>query len=360
MYKTEEGHWTLLEPLVSSNTKIKKEEMAKLPGTKHYFGKTDVPITADYIPHYLFNDCHLWGVMLPGQNFNFQDDLQRRKRWIKFNPKFAGEVHKGILKLALKDAPANVRKEIDRYYSRAILGFIGPIVDQFDRGKYNPLIHFDNCYIKEGWDLVNENLKKFKNQGDLNAFFCASHAIADFYAHSSYVHFAKIIQQPNKDDDYPDLYNPVAPAFETVPAYSKANPPVIGFDLTGNRFSVNKKYWKGPDKSIIANYWGGKVISGRYAQPDDTWKGVESFITEGILSVIPDTLLKDPHFSERGWVPHHNEIAVDNLPRPASHTLYNDTRLDRLSKISYENQFKWRKNAAVRHIRKVFEENKKP
>ncbi len=358
MYKTERGRWILLEPLVSFGPKTNKTLVSDLPGTKDYFGRQNVPVKAEYIPYYIFNDFHLWGMLVKGRTINFQDDLVRRKKWTKFNPKFAGEVHKNILQLALKDAPADVKKEINRYFSRAILGFIGPYVDDFDRGTYNPFIHFDNCYIKEGWDLVNQNLAKFRSSGDLHSFFCAAHSIADFYAHTSYVHFAKILPQADPANDYPQLFDPANPSFESVPSYSPLQTPAVGFDLTGSKFSTSKKYWKGGDKKTIAASWAGKVISGRYAQPNDTWPGAEAFITEGILSVIPDNLLKAPDFPQRGWVPHHNEIAVDNSPRASSHILYQDGNQDRTNKANFDNQFKWRKNAAIQHIRKTFEENR--
>ncbi|MEI6436481.1 MAG: transglutaminase domain-containing protein [Bacteroidota bacterium] len=363
MYKSESGHWTLLEPLVSSNPDMDREALAKLPGSEDCFGIEDIEIETEYVPHYLFNDCHLWGVLIPGKQQNFQKELINRKnrsKWSRFNPKFAGEVHRGILRAALNQAPAEMQKAIDRYFSRAILGFIGPIVDDFDRGKYNPLIHFDNCFITESWDLVNQRLAKFKSNGNPDDFFCAAHSIADFYAHTSYVHFATIVQQPDEKKDYPVLFDPKNPAFDHIPSYYPAQSPEVGFDLTGSQFTVNKKYWKGGDKSAIAKYWDGKIISGRYAQPDDTWSGVESFVTEGILSVIPKELLNSPDFDKRGWAPHHNEIAVDNQKIPASHVLYNNSNNDRLNRGNFKNQLKWRTNAAIEHIRKAFNENRKP
>jgi hypothetical protein len=82
-------------------------------------------------------------------------------------------------------------------------------------------------------------------------------------------------------------------------------------------------------------------------------------VSEGILSIIPDNLLTMPGFNKRGWVPHHNEIAVDDVKKDDIHRLYkpgdNPVRND---KLAYANQFKWRKNAAIQHIRKVYTENK--
>ncbi|HLP62170.1 MAG TPA: transglutaminase-like domain-containing protein [Candidatus Deferrimicrobium sp.] len=355
MYKTEEGQWVLIEPLMITNPEYKKLHEKDLTVTSHLFSQHETTLTVEYIPYFLFNDVHLWGVIHPGKTYNFQEEIKRKRSWSRFHPKFAGEVHRGILHTALKDAPPEIRHQVDSYYSRAALGIAGPIIDFFDRGKYNPLVHFDNCYIKEGWDLVKENLAAFKNSNNENfdSFFKAAHSIADFYAHTSYVHFADIIQEADAIDDYADLYHLSSPQFKVTPDYSGNS----DFNLTGDMFTVNKKYWEAVrSKNDIAAEWAGKIISGRYGQPRDTWTGFEAFITEGILSVIPKKLLKAEGFFKRGWVPHHNEIAVDGGEISKSHRLYGKEKKDRMDKSSFENQFHWRWNSAVRHIRKAFYE----
>jgi hypothetical protein len=360
MYKTESGQWILIEPLIITTQKGKPFGVTRHPGKAEYFGEKPPAIKAEYIPYYLFNNCHLWGVLGHGHQLDFQNDLRRKKKWSTFNPKFAGEVHQGILHQALKHTPPNIQKEIDRYYSRAFLGIVGPYVDLFDRGKYNPAVHCDDCYIQEGWELVKANLMTFKTEKDFRSFFKAAHTIADFYAHASYVHFAKILAQDNPEEDYAELFQPDALQFEIPPSYLPGDPPMYAFDLTGKKFTVNKTYWKGTDKSEIAKTWVGKLISGRYAQPNDTWRGIEALMTEGILFFIPDQLMQDSHFPERGWVPHHNEMAVDAEQKSPDHCLYVEAQKDRFDKGSYHNQYKWRRNAAIKHIRKVFDENWNP
>lgn len=352
MYKTECGQWVLLEPLMAIRPEDKEKDNIDLAKQSKILGKQDISLVAEYVPYFLFNDTHLWGVLGPGQSFNFQSEIKRRKIWSKFHPKFAGEVHKSILHVALKDAPLEIQKKIDSYYSRVALGIAGPYIDLFDRGKYNPFVHFDNCYIKEGWDLVKENLTKYKNNNDdFDSFFMAAHTIADFYAHTSYPHFAEIIQGENQENDYVKLYHLSSPQFKNIPDYANT----LDFNLAGDRFTVNKIYWDSVrSKNDIVAEWNGNIISGRYAQPKDTWPGFESFITEGVLSLIPKQLLKAPDFFKRGWVPHHNEMAVDSLTMSKFHRLYSKDKNDRLDKMSYENQFHWRWNAAVNHIRKAF------
>jgi hypothetical protein len=360
MYKTESGQWVLIEPLICSGLKGNTRSVTKHPGQVEYFGTKPPSLKAEYIPYYLFNNCHLWGVLGHGRKLDFQNEIRRKKKWSKFNPKFAGEVHRGILHQALEHTPPKIQTEINRYYSRAFLGIVGPYVDLFDRGGYDPAVHCDNCYIQEGWKLVKENLMTFKDKQDFRSFFKAAHTIADFYAHASYVHFAKIVAQDNPDDDYAELFHPDDPQFEIPPSYLSGLPPQYAFDLTGKKFTIHKTYWKGTDKAEIAKMWAGKLISGRYAQPHDTWQGVAALVTEGILSVIPDKVLQDSHFPERGWVPHHNEIAVDQEQKSPDHRLYVEEQKDRFDKGSYPNQYKWRRNTAIKHIRKVFDENWNP
>ncbi len=70
----------------------------------------------------------------------------------------------------------------------------------------------------------------------------------------------------------------------------------------------------------------------------------ENLITEG-MTFLPKDLPEAPDFTHRGWLPHHNEIAVDNeyAKRNKAHKLYVDPG-------SYNRQFDWRKKAAVEHI----------
>jgi hypothetical protein len=83
---------------------------------------------------------------------------------------------------------------LNRHFSR-ILGF-GPVVDDIDNflsDGYDSRDHFDNGFINEGWQRVQERLGAFQQQRtDFDQFAYAAHGISDFYAHSSYLHFARI------------------------------------------------------------------------------------------------------------------------------------------------------------------------
>jgi Transglutaminase-like superfamily len=365
MYKTEAGQWILIEPLKTLNPV--KRSLKKFALRQHNDLKKLIiqksQVVAEYLPSFLFNDSHLWAVTDYRQQRSFDDLLSLRKKWKKFNPKFAGEVHQNILHAALAGVDERLLNALDQYFSRAVAGIFGPIVDDIDRRQYNPLDHFDNGYIKEGWDMVEERLKIFKqhNTRNLDSFALAAHAAADFYAHSSYTHFAKInMTASDPEFDYVELFDRNMSQLESEPDYSASK----GFDLTSGKFSINKKFWdinKRPG-SEIAKRWKGQLISGRYAQEDDTQPGLINQFIEG-RSRIPEELLnkKDsqgkPDFPDRGSLPHHNEIAVDEKDISDKHKLYKNTSSGRSDRMSYENQFRWRRNSAIRHVRKIFVEN---
>jgi hypothetical protein len=72
-----------------------------------------------------------------------------------------------------------------------------------------------------------------------------------------------------------------------------------------------------------------KIFSGRYAQPHDPYQ--HFYDLEKIYVNIPHTLIEPEektHFSWRGALPHHNEIAVDKRiddnKLPKGHNLYSD------------------------------------
>lgn len=364
MYKNEAGKWTLIEPLklTSSEKKLSKQSEHEKQLKIRELMRQDSSVIAEYRPSFLFNDSHLWAVADSKQRKTFNDTLSLRKNWKKFNPKFAGEVHQNILHAALAGVDQRILNALDQYFSRAVAGLFGPIVDDIDRRTYNPLDHFDNGYIKEGWALIDERLRTFQihNTRYLDKFALAAHAVSDFYAHSSYAHFAKIKTGSRPQYDYVELYNPSNPQFECVPIYSNKRK----FDLTSNKFSINDHYWdiNLHSRNEIAKRWEGEIISGRYAQENDTQPGLINIFTEG-LAKIPEELLNMKNskqkldFPDRGSLPHHNEIAVDEKEISDTHKLYSKTTKDRMDIMSHENQFKWRKNSAIRHVRKIFEDN---
>jgi hypothetical protein len=324
MYHNEAGIWEILEPLHVVAPKASRSRPA-----------LNAPQT-EYVPHYVFNSDHLWQIDLHGVagRAGFMDYCQKRGRgfWSKFDPSFAASVHSDIFDQALGGLglpsgaiPAMKRKSL----------FLDVNI-----ATYDPRDHFDNGYIDEGWTTVAANLEKFRSdKTDWSSFGAAGHGIADFYAHSSYAHFA-----PLQNGSIP-TFNPgqaltIAPGYTSTPP----DPSLSPFDLTSGVFSTNTNKWHGSPAEAAAT-WQGKLISGRYAQLYDPKAG----FWEGFTS-IPESLAKVPGFALRGSLPHHNEIAVDELSRPSKHVLYRDARSGPSDRQSYQNQFNWRKQAAIQHI----------
>jgi hypothetical protein len=350
VYKNERGHWMLIEPLRLGRAATDEH----LPEPR--FANRPAPVV-EYVPRFLFNDCHLWAVR--GQADS--DCLQRflGREWSRLNPKFTGEVHKSIMDDALRvvpGVPSWVKKGISHNFSRLFL--VGPIIDAPDLHllDYSPLDHFDNGYIEDSWGLVRRRLVEFHNdpRANLREFAYAAHAIADFYAHSSYVHFATLVD-PASPLGHANIYDDANPAaLSRAPSYGKGST----FDLTDTKFTVNSTLWT-QGKEAAAERWKGKLISGRYAQPHDIQTGsLGGYVTEAITS-IPDELQRAPGFADRGSLPHHNQIAVDQEAKAPEHRLYTDAeRTSNLTDpMSHENQFLWRKNTAILHIRKAFVDN---
>jgi hypothetical protein len=114
-------------------------------------------------------------------------------------------------------------------------------------------------------------------------------------------------------------------------------------------FSTNPEYWKDSPK-VREILWNANLISGRYAQDGDSHHKFSRELIEQFLD-IPDDLLNDPldHFPKRGSLPHHDEIAVDDEKPGGAHILYDAAQ--------YKRQFTLRKQAAIDHIRSVFQAN---
>jgi len=351
MYKNEDGLWTLLEPL-NIRDKGYKHELKSIPDNSVQ------PEKFDYEPFFLFNQHHLWAVNRQGtDSHTFEDYMNRREKWNKFHPKFWGAVHQSIINDALKGANQWFIQTLNGYFDSAVhIGFIkvGPTVDDIDADTkhYTPLEHFDNCFIDESWDLVNQRLAEFKSDSHIHidSFARAAHAIADFYSHTSYGHFAKF------DSNNPNLfklYDKNNPDLNKIPDYSHNS----DFDLVGGKFSINGNIWKLP-RTEIAEIWNGKLISGRYAQDNDTHSGLINQLFEEGPSHIPGNLI-DANFYKRGGVPHHNQIAVDSDTKSTDHILYLDKTNSPTDRLLYSNQFNWRKQTAISHIKKAFWDNLK-
>ena len=340
MYKNEAGAWILLEPLHLGSD----HPTSKLSNAQRLRQEDS---RVEYLPLFLFNERHLWRVPQPGRPETLA--TVRRKEWNKLNPKFAGAVHQTIVNQALAGiAPSWVLDALNRSFSHIFL--VGPVVDDVDNpfvNAYDPRDHFDNGYIAESWDRANQRLDKFaQDTTDIHSFAYAAHGIADFYAHSSYAHFAKLVNAPDPKGRA-EVYDPPGPEhLESAPEYSAG----CTFDLTSARFSVNPGYWK-KSKAEAAALWKGRLLSGRYAQDREIPKGlIEKFTS------IPAELRKQPDFWQRGSLPHHDEIAVDQAKRDAEHQLYNAKSAGPTDRMAYQNQFKWRTNAACAHIRQAFQQ----
>jgi hypothetical protein len=325
MYKGEDGRWRVLEPLAET------DESREAPAVS---GPAASP-RAEYRPYYVFNDAHLWEVLDREPKPSFQAIAETRE-WSKLDPHFAGLVHRTILNLALNDvSPRWVRQSLNRNFT-AVLGRLDWTLDKFDQNihSYDPRHHFDCGLIQEGWDFVRERLERFRQHRHLDDFAQAAHSIADFYAHSSYVHFAKL------EGGQPVLYDPdnEAAVLDRVPDYS-TGPFNLGH---GSGFSVNERYWRDAGRDRIPVLWKGKIISGRYALPGDGMGGLGETLTN-----FPDGRLSQAELFSS--LPHHEEIAVDGEAQGEHQRLY--------SGDAYKVQFERRKDAAVRHIRKAFVEN---
>lgn len=353
MYKNEAGLWTLLEPLLqNSGTSIKANR-------KKRTGSIQLE-KAEYEPQFLFNDSHLWAVKRPGSMVSFKSAVELRRSWKKLNPKFAGQVHQSILKEALRcdlkgNAPVPDVASFSNVLNSYFHSILGNTVDNIDSPrKYNPLEHFDNGLIDEGWTLVNERIKQFREDQNPFTFSLVAHAVADFYAHSSYAHFAP------RDANSGNL----APAARRFSPNDFANwkstikySSETGFDLGSNQFSINTHHWQGK-LSQRPVQWAGKIISGRYAQADDSDRPNPNIFypaeVVGYFSEIScrsdwDSASAIAKHPEIACAPHHNEIAVDEESPGSMHILYKGS--------NFKNQFNLRRNTAVLHIRELFFNN---
>ncbi len=335
MYQNESGVWEILEPMAAIATRSRKTKLASL---------APAPAT-EYVPRYVFNADHLW--LIDSRDTDpqraFEDFCGRRSFWKKFDPSFAASVHDTIFDAALQglvpDSALSAMKRKSLWLDVNIF-------------TYDPRDHFDDGFIDAGWDRVNANLSRFENDNsDWGSLGAAGHAIADFYAHSSYAHFAEL-QDPTAATGQTVIYRPGAglvaqPSYTAVPA----DPSLPPFDLASGVFSRNTSLWQGtPDEA--AAQWARQLISGRYAQLHDP----KATFFEGFTS-IPTALAGAPGFKTRGALPHHDEIAVDGPSMGSRHRLYRKAAVNLTDRQSFDNQFRWRKNAAIAHVRQAFQDH---
>ncbi len=329
MYRTESGRWMLFDPLAVT-AQPKKAVVAKNSRKKASAATDDTPMF-QYIPHYVFNTDHLWSVdNSRSKDSTFTHFVKRQYKrqddfWSKFNPKFSLGTHNTIFTEAL------VKTKLLSDVEIAAIRLNSMLIDRPVFG-YHPFDHMDNGYIEEGWQRVNNRL----STGSLTDLAFALHAIADFYAHSTYGHFFQgntpipIFDQglkiPNKAAVLQDVY---------INSEAKNNVNSLNFD----HFSTNSSSAPIARSADEKNYWVSReLISGRYAQPHDNSEG---FLSWGSLTHYPDDLKSPAEISHRLYLPHHDEIAVDSSQITDGHLLYDSA--------TYASQFKKRKDAAIRH-----------
>ena len=208
------------------------------------------------------------------------------------------------------------------------LGSIGPV--------YNPFQHFDNGYIREGWNFV-QNQVRIRS---LTAFVRAGHAIADFYAHSTYGEFAGVAD--NQLRLWDGTINHESPLFTRPPDYSQAPFGAAKGSLTTNPGLTNQMSREEVTQALNEHV----ILSGRFAQRGDKHAPLEEVVT------YPRALYEKPDYAWRGCLPHHNEIAVDDERTADTHRLYNAEQ--------YTSQFTLRKNSAIEHMAQIYKQMGKP
>jgi len=318
MYKNETGRWMLLE------SQLFVGEGRDVPVDRRRDAAASSGAYLEYLPYFLFNNDHMWSVLENTGGTTFGQYLAERGNfWRDFDPCFAGAAHNSIFDRAFSEMG---------WLKRLWLKSVSVAVDVLP--NYNPLIHFDNGYIPEGWDLVQKNL----DAKNLTGLATAAHSIADFYAHSTYACFAKEKGDSlvTYDSDHLDdcCAGPIS--------YS-------GPRLDLRNFSYNKRLFKGSEAERIRLLNEKKIISGRYAQEDA--KG----LIENVWVRFPGALKASGDYAWRGALPRHDEIAVDKYlrdkdPLPGKHKIYK-------SREEYNRQFELRCNAAVDHIKEIISRN---
>ncbi len=339
MYQNESGVWEILEPL-----RAVAPQAARV-GSR--FARCLAQST-EYLPRFVFNTDHLWAVRSSeeARPRSFQEYCRQRTFWNRFDPSFAAGVHNTIFDQALAGlVPPSALRTIKRKSLWLDTNIF----------SYDPRDHFDNGYIDAGWTRASSRLAAFRRDNtDWDSFGAAAHAIGDFYAHSSYVHFA-MLRDPGAAQGQAAIYAP-GTGLVAAPDYTTAGaaPSLPSFDLTSSAFSINSNLWTGT-KTQAAQQWAGKLLSGRYAQKYDPratfWEG---------FTGIPTSLAKAPDLQARGSLPHHDEIALDAPAMGKGHKLYQTASAGTTDRRAYANQFRWRMNTAVQHVRMALTENYHP
>jgi hypothetical protein len=294
MYLDEQGAWEILEPMAI----IARQGMSVVRRKRN-----QRPLhTIEYLPYFVFNQEHLWVVRTSDSTADqpIMEYLSSRDfAWQGFRPLFAAGIHSGIFDEALSGMSSWDLAAVKRASLAVDVNVLA----------YDPRDHFDFAYIDEGWARVKQRLAT----RDLDDFAYATHAVADFYAHSFYSDFASRTSAGNLV-----LYNPDAPNLARTPVYDFT--PYLPLPGCSNQ------------NSAAAN-WAGKLISGQW------WRWYTTF---------PSDLKDRGDFPQHRCLPDHDQVAVDEATPKSSQRHY--------SSQEYPAQFRLRRQAAVDHIRKVYQD----
>jgi hypothetical protein len=297
VYFGENGAWEILEPLALRPRRRRKASDGRRRPPLRRRSKD-----LEYIPYYVLNRDHLWRVRSaePVAAGRFSNYVQSRSFWRAYDPSFALDVHESI-------------------YDQALIGMSEPDLDDVksastgvdvDVLNYDPRDHFDFAYVDPGWDRVQARLAT----GQLEDFALATHAIADFYAHSMY----GVVATPRSDGSLP-LYDPSRP----LPAESLVY-----------HFGTSELPGCSTSRQQAEAYWNGRLISGQW------WRWYTTF---------PDDLQAHAaDLARRRCLPDHDQVAVDHPQGWAPGHL--------LTEAEYREQFSLRNAAAIEHIREVYRE----
>ncbi|HEY6967044.1 MAG TPA: transglutaminase domain-containing protein [Burkholderiales bacterium] len=297
VYQNERGAWEILEPLAH----VAQAADARAARGRQERAAAAQGVLAEYMPHYVFNRRHLWRVRVPDAAAvrGLRHYLPKRRFWSRYDPGFAMGVHEQVLDEALGSAlGADELAALKRASAWVDVNVLA----------YDPRDHFDFAYIDAGWERVSRRLAS----GKLGDFALAAHGIADFYAHSLYGHFG-----PQRDGRLA-LYDPARP----LPAQD------LAYDFFGRLGMPGGT----ADAATAQDHWQGQLISGQW------WRWFTTY---------PKALKSPEELRWRRCLPDHDRLAVDapQNAHGAGHLYTAD---------AYAEQFRLRRDAAVRHVRSAY------
>jgi Transglutaminase-like superfamily len=369
MYKNELGHWVLIDPndftqhLVSTSkhkSKLPKSIQNRIVTTKQ---AEESPIEFSYRPYFVFNTDHLWMVANEDASWQikprssdtdrnsqtFKSYIEKRKFWNSFHPSFASAIHSQMVSEALKNCnfmgrlTVKMRSDLEGFLlldpnptENYYIGRLAHKVVWTDITlNYDARLHFDNAQIDTSLDVFHRNMLS----GQINDLASAIHAIQDFYAHTTYASFAKTNDTNNLvlANIHLDRSQVLDPNTLNSPIYD-AGLYDIQAGLDAGVFSQNTGFMNGNTTDDVINHYTGKIISGRYGQPNDSKKIME--YTQFVDETLPDIHLA-------AGLPHHNEIAIDD-EKTINHVFTNTN--------SIKKEFNKRYSAAQRHTKLLVEE----